>query len=598
MDPTEPNDQAKYEKKLFRDPSYGFAQATKEMCQGATKCILQNNEIDLFEEYFAGEQPEHLSESISTKTLMIFKDPNNIKRAATSIAWHPENTELRVGVTYAMLRFQQMPTDMPRESYIWNLNDPNFPEKTLMPPSPLCTMAFNHKNSDIVVGGSYNGSLSFFDTRQGNSQGVVKPFRTTILEKSHHDPVYDVYWLTLGKTGSECVSGSTDGRLLWWDMKSQEEGPVDQLVLNEKIPVDGDYKDKVLGCTSIEYNSDAGPLKYLIGTEQGYILQANKRKQIEINQRFGVDNGKHHGPIYSLYRNPQHSKYFLSVGDWSAKVWSEELKSPIMQTRYHSAYLTDGCWSQTRCGLFYLTRIDGFLDVWDFYYRQNEVAYSQKISDSPLTSISVNNNMAAIGDAEGTVSIMQLCKPLYETTPKEKETMQHIFEREFRREKSLEIAKKQATDVKPAKPKADAEKAAKAKEEALATRLTTIEETFFKDVAEDEADLTAIKARGAEGPRGGDLDMGATSSSVKAAAVELAAGSTHTFKVEAAVYKFEVEAGGVISGEKITGSVHSGKVIFTAEGTEYEGNFTGPNVIDATFKKADGSTGKCTIQMD
>jgi hypothetical protein len=46
------------------------------MCLGATKSILQNNEIDLFEEYFAGEQPENLSENISTKTLMIFKDPN------------------------------------------------------------------------------------------------------------------------------------------------------------------------------------------------------------------------------------------------------------------------------------------------------------------------------------------------------------------------------------------------------------------------------------------------------------------------------------------------------------------------------------------
>jgi dynein intermediate chain 2 len=62
-----------------------------------------------------------------------------------------------------------MPHDMPRESYIWNLNNPNFPEKTLLAPSPLCTLAFNHKNNDIVVGGSYNGSLSFFDTRIGNA---------------------------------------------------------------------------------------------------------------------------------------------------------------------------------------------------------------------------------------------------------------------------------------------------------------------------------------------------------------------------------------------------------------------------------------------
>jgi len=81
---------------------------------------------------------------------------------------------------------------MPRESYIWNLNEPNFPEKTLLPPSPLCSIAFNAKNSDIVVGGSYNGSVSFFDTRSGNSKGVVKPVFTTILDQSHNDPVYNV----------------------------------------------------------------------------------------------------------------------------------------------------------------------------------------------------------------------------------------------------------------------------------------------------------------------------------------------------------------------------------------------------------------------
>jgi dynein intermediate chain 2 len=106
QDPSEPNDQAKYMKKMYRDTTLGFSQATKEMTQGAIKCILQNNEIDLFEEYFAGEHAEHLSENISTKTLMIFKDPNQIKRAATKIAWHPDQSEMRVGVTYASLRFQ------------------------------------------------------------------------------------------------------------------------------------------------------------------------------------------------------------------------------------------------------------------------------------------------------------------------------------------------------------------------------------------------------------------------------------------------------------------------------------------------------------
>ena len=97
--------------------------------------------------------------------------------------------------------------------------------------------------------------------------------------------------------------------------------------------------------------------------------------------------------------------------------------------------------------------MDGFLDVWDFFYRQNEVAYSQKISDSPLSAISVQGQMAAIGDADGTVSMMSLCRALYDQTlqPKEKEIMATIFDREFKREKNLEIAKRQAELKKPAK---------------------------------------------------------------------------------------------------------------------------------------------------
>jgi len=49
----------------------------------------------------------------------------------------------------------------------------------------------------------------------------------------------------------------------------------------------------------------------------------------------------------------------MSVGDWSCKVWVEDLKTPIIRTKYHGAYLSDGCWSPTRNGAFFLIRRDG-----------------------------------------------------------------------------------------------------------------------------------------------------------------------------------------------------------------------------------------------
>ena len=94
-------------RKLIKEPTFQFTSATKDLVQGAARCIKQNNEIDLFEEYFKDEEPEYMSEPINTKTVMIFKDPQEVKRSVTKIAWHPEVSEHRVGTSYAQLRFQQ-----------------------------------------------------------------------------------------------------------------------------------------------------------------------------------------------------------------------------------------------------------------------------------------------------------------------------------------------------------------------------------------------------------------------------------------------------------------------------------------------------------
>lgn len=104
--------------------------------------------------------------------------------------------------------------------------------------------------------------------------------------------------------------------------------------------------------------------------------------------------------------------------------------------------------------------------------------------------------MAAIGDAEGTVSMMSLCRSLYDQTlqPKEKEIMATIFDREFRREKNLEQAKRQAEMKKPIKKDNTIQDK---KAEKMNQMLNDLEENFFKHVAEDQDALATIKQRGA-----------------------------------------------------------------------------------------------------
>jgi hypothetical protein len=236
--------------------------------------------------------------------------------------------------------------------------------------------------------------------------------------------------------------------------------------------------------------------------------------------------------------------------------------------------------------------------------------------------------MAAIGDADGTVSMMSLCRALYDQTlqPKEKEIMATIFDREFRREKNLEVAKRQAELKKPTKKdNSIADKRA----QQLQQQLNELEEGFFKHVAEDPEQLSAIKRRG----DGGAAEVHAPKQQQPAAQappkeaapkeapvppkeeakkpaaapqkVSLPVGE-HVFKghvtqedgeQKAIEFLFKVEEGGIISSQpteahkySLNGVVHDGKLTlkqqFAGEGdheAEFDGEFEGAQV-KGTYK--------------
>ena len=48
------------------------------------------------------------------------------------------------------------------------------------------------------------------------------------------------------------------------------------------------------------------------------------------------------------------------------------------------AYLTDGAWSPVRPAVFFTTKMDGTLDIWDFVFKQCDPALSLKVMCTPL----------------------------------------------------------------------------------------------------------------------------------------------------------------------------------------------------------------------
>ena len=71
----------------------------------------------------------------------------------------------------------------------------------------------------------------------------------------------------------------------------------------------------------------------MVGSEQGSVMSCNRKAKTPAEKIVAVYPG-HFGPVYALQRNPFFPKNFLTVGDWTARIWSEDIReSSIMWTK-------------------------------------------------------------------------------------------------------------------------------------------------------------------------------------------------------------------------------------------------------------------------
>ncbi|NXE14387.1 DNAI2 protein, partial [Lophotis ruficrista] len=440
VNPQEVEQTARFRKKVEKDENY--VNTIVHLGTLMEHCVKQNNAINIYEEYFGEEEMAEVEdEPPSAKTISVIsklpslfdlllskRDPNVIKRMATHLSWHPDACR-RVAVAYSSLEFQQNVKDMSFDSYIWDLENPNKPELVLKPSSRLVSLEYNPKDSHVLLGGCYNGQMAYWDTRKGGL-----PAEVSTVEVSHRDPVYGAIWLQ-SKTGTECFSASTDGQVLWWDIRKLSE-PTETLVLD--ITRKG-LLENALGAITLEFEPTM-PTKFMVGTEQGIVIACNRKAKTPAEKIASTYSG-HHGPVYALTRNPFYPKVFLTVGDWTARIWSEEIKeSSIMWTKNHLSYVTDGCWSSVRGGVFFTTRSDGTLDVWDFLFKQKDPSLSLKVCDEPLSSLRVQDNGCVVGCGSklGTVTLLEISSGLCTLQRNEKALATAMFEGGAKREKILE----------------------------------------------------------------------------------------------------------------------------------------------------------------
>ncbi len=488
IDPTEFEEKMKYCKKAEREESY-FSSCKQLVERCMEKYLKQNNAIDIYGSYFGEGQTTSASAETresagppSAKTITVFKDPSPVKRTAAALSWLGDGKKL--AVAYCNLRFQSKSEGMTTASHIWDILNPNEPAETLNPASPLCSIEYYTKDPHLIAGGSYNGVVQYWDTRQPS-----RPAARSAIEESHKDPVWAIKWLQ-SKSG-EILSVSTDGQAFIWDCRTPEK-PVEirkfdnETMLLQPKSNEGGAKG-ILGGLCIDYDPQVGgPAKYMIGTEQGTILSCNRKGKSQAEKIGSNTFNGHHGPVYAVQRNPFHPKYFLSVGDWTARLWFEDFKmSSMYSTFYHSAHLTYGCWHPVRAGVFFTTRMDGCIDVWDLMHRQSTSVITVQVSDYALHTCrpTLEGRHLAVGGVDGSVTLLELSSALYTTTANEKAYIGRMFENESMRDKNLDKAAKEKKQLSKKAKQAASDKDGSAFDEAAVQQVS---EKFLAEVQADE----------------------------------------------------------------------------------------------------------------
>lgn len=95
------------------------------------------------------------------------------------------------------------------------------------------------------------------------------------------------------------------------------------------------------------------------------------------------------------------------------KIFSDELRKPVMETSYQETLLSSACWSNSRPGVFFTVKVDGSMDVWDIVYDHAKPMISVSMSTEPLYSIQdYGGRFLACGDGAGSTFYVELSDDL------------------------------------------------------------------------------------------------------------------------------------------------------------------------------------------
>lgn len=420
----------RHRRRIERDD--GYINAVLNTAGKFTHYVKQNNAIGMYEMFFDEMPSQNPVEKSSVLVKNIFGD-KELNQPVASIDWTAEE-EPKLVISYCSKKFPITgPVNSVNSCLIWGLENPNKPFFTFNPPSPCWKVGCSPFNSKIIVGGLEDGRVCLFDISRGELPVSISP-----AHLANKDPINSLIYLHT-RLNTEFFSGSSDGLCTWWDIRNLQE-PVEEMMMAFHLPpslTPSLSNSHPISCLQYDKNF---PTRFLCGTETGFVVNVNRRGKTLSEQMTNVCN-VHTGPVKTVQRSPLCAKVFITCGDFTVHIWSDDITvAPIITGTQQRHPVNDVCWAPYRCSTYMTIMANGNFKIYDLLRKYKDPVISLPVSKHSLLCLACHNSgqLVAIGDGSGATYLVALSESLTYSGANDKSIMMQTVDREHHREHILE----------------------------------------------------------------------------------------------------------------------------------------------------------------
>lgn len=349
------------------------------------------------------------------EVLWSYKSSETSGKDVVDMSWCCENGDL-LAIAYGTYNYRDSKQRTSGAVLIWSIKNPVNPERRFRYKIPVTAVEFSHMNPQLLAIALYDGTIEVIDITENrtSTEGFSVVARSERKSSPGFEPIWEIQWIRM-KDVEYILTASQDGRIMKFKISSGPHlvgypqlrldrvvGTVEALqVEHKKTFIEADRHPQALCLQKHPVNSDL----YLVGTDEGCVHICSTNFP---HQHIGVLQ-VHTGGVYTIDFSPFSPKIFLTAGDWTIRIWIENVFEPIMELSDGFGTIHNAYWSPIHSTIIASCTQDA-VQIWDLRRKNQKPASIRTFGNKQLTifKFSPCGRSLIVGDSDGNTHVCGL----------------------------------------------------------------------------------------------------------------------------------------------------------------------------------------------